>query len=89
MDKCCGGERNAGDGGKDVEQGEGCEDKEEKTKQAQGASRTDTSLSPFLIFKEKADGDGWCEIVQHKVLGMLPEMWKTLDQDLKMKYEKT
>jgi hypothetical protein len=24
-----------------------------------------------------------------KVLGILAEMWKTLDQDLKMKYEKT
>ena len=24
-----------------------------------------------------------------KVLGILDEMWKTLDQDLKMKYEKT
>ena len=66
MDKCCGGERSAGDGGTDVEQGEGGEDKEEKTEQAQGTSRTDTSLSPFLIFKKKADGDGWCEIVQNK-----------------------
>jgi hypothetical protein len=66
VDKCCGGERSAGDGGTDVEHGWGDEDKEEKTEQAQGTSRTDASFSHFLIFKKKADGDGWCEIVQHK-----------------------
>ena len=49
-----------------MEQGEGGEEKEKKTEQVQGTSRTDTSLSLFLIFKMKADGDSWFEIFQHK-----------------------
>ena len=44
----------------------GVKTKKRKLNKPQGTSRTDTSLSPFLIFKKKADGDGWCEIVQHK-----------------------
>ena len=44
----------------------GVKTKKSKLNKPQGTSRTDTSLSPFLIFKKKADGDGWCEIVQHK-----------------------
>lgn len=69
------------------------EDKEEKTEQAQGTSRTDTSLSPFLIFKKKMTEKlmemAGVKLSKTKVLGILAEMWKTLDQDLKMKYEKT